>query len=67
MGDVEINQCDTCGEMDVPVQRKYYRYPVKCTCCNGANDNHFEFVYHCKNCKPTPPKKISVYIEPIPE
>ena len=63
MGDVEVNKCDIC-QFVYPVQRKYYRYPVICECCNGKDDHHFEIVRYCDECEPLPPKRISVVIKP---
>lgn len=66
MGEQEINICSGCKQEDV-VSRKYFYYDIKCDCCNSEKDPHFEIVYHCKNCVPFPPKKISVYLNPIQE
>lgn len=63
MGDIEHAECDMCKK-EAPVQRKYYRYPIKCTCCNGKRDNHFEIVRYCEDCTPQPPKIVKVHIEP---
>lgn len=59
-----MGTCGTCGKSDMAVQRKYYRYPIKCTCCDGADDDHFEIAYHCSGCEPKPPKTVTAYIEP---
>lgn len=53
--------CNTVGN----VNRKYYRYDVKCDCCNSKNDYHFEYVKHCNSCEPKPPTKITVHLEPL--
>jgi hypothetical protein len=50
-GDSEWGICDCCGN-DGPIVRTYYRYDVKCECCNNK---HFEIVYHCIKCEPTDP------------
>lgn len=65
MGDTEIGTCDICLAMEVPLLRRYYYYPVKCECCNGKDDNHFEIVKHCSTCNPLPPKKVVLVIKPI--
>jgi len=64
MGDIEHGTCDVCGTQ-ADLSRKYYRYPVKCDCCNGKNDNHFEYVSYCQDCTPLPLRKITVHLEPI--
>lgn len=64
-GDVEVNNCSQCEAKNVPVRRTYYYYPIKCKCCNNPNDPHFEMVYTCGNCRPVPPKTLSVGIDPI--
>jgi len=50
---------------DTQLNRKYYKYDIKCNCCNGEFDNHFEIIKYCNNCEPKPPEKISVNIKPI--
>lgn len=62
-GTVEISKCDTCNT-EKQVNRRYYHYKIKCNCCNGKNDNHFEIVRYCSSCEPKPPKRISVVLEP---
>lgn len=60
-GDIGFGKCDIClkpGELS----RKYYYYDIKCECCSG---DHFEIVHYCKNCKPKPPDKTTIYIQPI--
>jgi len=61
-GAVEIGWCDICNKPDVQLIRKYYNYDIKCEC---HSPNHFEIVWHCKDCKPTPPEKTTVCIKPI--
>ena len=63
-GDVETGFCDICGR-GRHLQRKYYRYPIPCDCCNKKEDNHFEIVRHCAQCTPVPPKKLTVVMKPI--
>ena len=62
MGDCEHGKCDICGEENF-LDRRYYYYNIKCDCCGG--DRHFEFIRHCNNCEPKPPRKVSVITEPI--
>ena len=50
-GEIEVGHCDICKTPRVHIGRKYYRYDIKCTCCNGKDDDHFEIVYYCKNCE----------------
>ena len=66
MGDVEYDKCDICGVEGI-LSRKYYRYPIKCDCCNSKNDPHFEIVRYCKNCEPKPPRRVSVVMNPLTE
>jgi len=63
MSDVEYGKCDICGNDNI-LSRKYYYYDIKCDCCNSKDDNHFEIVKYCNKCKPKPPQKITVYIQP---
>lgn len=66
MGDVEFAKCDICKNED-HVSRKYYYYDIKCDCCNGKDDNHFEIVRYCKDCLPKPPYNIKLMYKPITE
>ena len=66
MGDVEFGKCDICG-METQLSRKYYRYDIKCTCCNSENDPHFEIVKYCHNCEPRPPRSIKAWVKPMTE
>jgi len=61
-GEVELGRCSICGK-DRPVSRKYYYYDIKCECCNGKDDDHFEIVWHCNLCKPVPPEIVSLVIK----
>lgn len=61
--DTEIATCSICGNI-TNVTRHYYYYDIKCDCCNNREDNHFEIVWHCANCKPVPPRSIKVWIKP---
>jgi len=61
---VEIGKCDMCETESVPVNRKYYHYNIKCECCNGKDDPHFEIVRYCKTCRPKPPSKVVAVISP---
>lgn len=61
-GEVMVGKCDICGKENVELERKYYYYNIKCEC---HSPQHFEIVDHCKACIPKPPKKTTIYIEPI--
>ena len=50
-GDIEFGWCDYCGESG-PINRKYYKYGVKCEC---HSPEHFEIVHHCNKCEPKDP------------
>lgn len=56
MPDMEYGKCDICGQMG-SLARKYYRYNIKCECCNNK---HFELVRYCVMCEPKPPREIHV-------
>lgn len=58
----ETGNCDVCKKSDIPINRKYFHYDIKCMCHSPV---HFELVYHCNDCIPTPPDKTTIYIEPI--
>jgi hypothetical protein len=66
-GEIEYGKCNTCGK-DAPLQRKYYYYDIKCSCCgsrhNGKN-YHFEIKWHCANCKPKAPSSIKIVLDNI--
>lgn len=64
MGEMNIGTCQVCGKENVPLNRKYYHYGIKCECCSPE---HFEMVEHCKDCIPKPPKKIKVSLRPKEE
>ena len=66
MGEVEFGTCDICGD-EFSLNRKYYRYDIKCDCCNRKEDNHFEIVRYCNNCIPKPPKYVKIIIHPLSE
>lgn len=55
-GSIEFGACEVCGE-EAELQRKYYRYNIKCE-CHGPQ--HFELVRHCKNCEPKEPVETKV-------
>jgi hypothetical protein len=61
-GDVEFGNCKICKKEDIPINRRYYHYDIKCEC---HSPNHFEIVYHCNNCEPKPPQKTQIWIKPI--
>lgn len=60
-GDIEFGSCSICGSSG-QISRKYYNYDIKCECCSNK---HFEIVYHCANCTPSPPKQITVTVKPV--
>ena len=64
MYDQEVGTCDICKDR-APLQRTYYRYDIKCKCCNGPNDPHFEICFHCDTCEPKAPSKVTCWIDPI--
>lgn len=64
MGETENGNCDICSLQNVAVNRKYYNYDVKCECCNGENDDHFEIIYYCNNCESKPPQTIKLWMSP---
>ncbi len=66
MSEHEFEKCDIC-KVKAILSRKYYRYNIKCDCCNRKKDFHFEIVKHCTDCLPYPPKRISVVLEPRPD
>ena len=55
-GDIEYGRCDVCG-INAFLERKYYCYDIKCEC---HSPNHFEFVSHCKDCKPKEPERTKI-------
>ena len=62
-GDIECGNCDMCNNQ-APLSRKYYIYDIKCECCDGKDDDHFEIVRYCSECEPKPPKTVKVVITP---
>lgn len=52
-GEIESGTCDICGTDNVPLNRKYYHYDIKCEC---HSPSHFEMVRHCKYCVPEEPR-----------
>lgn len=64
MSTIEFGTCDIC-KAEAPVYRKYYYYDIKCSCCNGADDPHFEIVRTCGDCDPKPPRRVSVSMDPM--
>ena len=51
MGEMEWGKCEYCNT-EGPLNRTYFRYDIKCECCNH---NHFEIVWHCHKCEPKDP------------
>lgn len=64
-GDIESGTCDICKAESVPVSRKYYYYDIECDCCNSKEDDHFEIVFYCKDCKPKPPSQVTCVLSPL--
>ena len=62
-GEIEYGNCDMCNTQ-AALSRKYYRYDIKCDCCNGKDDDHFEIIRHCSECEPKPPREVKVIIAP---
>ena len=60
MGDIEVGTCTICRKENVQLNRKYYRYDIKCIC---HSPQHFEIVYYCNNCTPIEPKETRITIE----
>ena len=52
----EINYCSICGNKK-EVQRTNYYYGIKCEC---HSPEHFEIVWHCKDCEPKEPEKTKI-------
>lgn len=59
-GESEVGKCECCGTNNVPLERKYFKYPVKCEC---HSPKHFEFIRHCKDCIPKEPEYTKVTIK----
>jgi hypothetical protein len=59
MGAMEYGKCEVCGK-ETGLQRTYWKYDLQCECHSPL---HFEFVRHCKDCKPQEPKQITVIFE----
>jgi hypothetical protein len=62
MNGIEVveGKCNMCGKR-AQLTRKYYHYDIKCEC---HSPKHFEIVWHCKNCTPKPPEKMTITMEP---
>ena len=61
-GVIEYGKCEVCGRKEMNLQRKYYHYNINCDCHRGQ---HFEFVRHCADCKPSSPEKTTVTMKPV--
>lgn len=61
MGEIEVGNCDVCGNKK-QLNRKYFHYDFKCEC---HSPNHFELVRHCNECTPKAPEVTKVYAIPI--
>lgn len=67
--DLSINnycKCNICGKT-VPylkLNKKTYYYGIKCKC---HKPEHFETVYYCEDCEPSPPEIITVKLKRKPK
>lgn len=61
-GSIEIGKCSICSKTGIQLIRKYYHYGIKCEC---HSPDHFEIVFHCKDCVPVPPESTLVHIKPL--
>jgi hypothetical protein len=61
-GAAEYTTCSLCN-LERIVSRKYYHYDIPCDCCNG--ELHFEIIRYCDVCEASPPKTVTVTMEPI--
>ena len=64
-GDAERGTCSVCQKIVNGITRKYYYYDIECDCCNTKEDDHFEIVFHCNNCEPKPPRKVTCSLNPL--
>ena len=55
-GVIEHGVCEICGKEDI-LNRRYYRYDIKCEC---HSPNHFELVRFCRDCNPKEPQETTV-------
>ncbi len=60
MKEMKIGTCDCCGKENIPLIRKYFRYPIQCECCLPR---HFEMVRHCEDCDPEEPEKTQITLK----
>jgi hypothetical protein len=56
MGEIEFGKCPYCNR-EMPLQRKYFYYNINSEC---HSSQHFEIVWHCKDCTPKEPKETRV-------
>lgn len=57
-GESMVGRCDCCGKENMPLQRKYFRYPgIPCEC---HSPEHFIIRNHCANCIPREPEYSNV-------
>lgn len=59
MGEIEFGKCPYCRQ-EKPLQRKYFYYDINCEC---HSPQHFEIVWHCKDCIPQEPKETKITIK----
>lgn len=58
-GFIEFGKCDICKK-ESTLQRKYYKYDIKCEC---HSPYHFEIVKYCKDCKPKEPIETRILVK----
>lgn len=56
-GEIEVGKCECCGKENVPLERTYFHYPVKCEC---HSPSHFIMIRHCEDCEPEEPRETKV-------
>lgn len=63
--ETEAGTCSICKKRTSSINRKYYYYDIECDCCNSKSDDHFELVFHCENCEPVPPSRVTCVLSPL--
>jgi len=58
-GGAEYGTCPYCKK-ETFLQRKYFKYDIKCQC---HAPQHFEIVWHCKDCEPIEPRETKLTIK----
>lgn len=68
MGEIELGTCAICNKENTQVLREYYFYDIKCECCMVTHEGkrvHAEYINHCIDCEPKPPRKIIFEAKPL--